>query len=306
LFVNRSAVLLPLAFLAATTASLCQSPGTINTVIAADPGASASAGQEPPAVPPADAAQAPQTLERGKKTEVAYKPFSQLAVGGGISFMGINMQAATNVNRYLNIRGFGNAFSYTINSITVSDFNVNGKVNFATGGVAADYYPFPAHGLRFSVGMLFYNGNQITASGVGTAGSNITLAGQKYYSETADPMTMDATLGLNTRKQAATLTTGWGNMIPRKGGHWSFPFEFGAAFTGVPGINVALSGYGCTNQADAGTYTGAGGTCVNMASNLTAQGYLTTQIAKWESDLNALQVYPIISFGVAYNFAIRK
>src|ERR1035438_1426324 len=35
-------------------------------------------------------------------------PFSRLALGGGISPLGINLQAAVNVNRYINLRGVGN------------------------------------------------------------------------------------------------------------------------------------------------------------------------------------------------------
>ena len=275
--------------------------------------ASAVAGQYPSgssSEAPASASQSGQTGQsdlgppptKNKKSEVKLKPFSRLAIGGGISLMGINLQAATNVNRYLNVRGTGNIFDYTVNNITVNSFSVNGKANFATGGVSLDYYPFPMHGFRLSPGVLFYNQNEITASGVGTAGSSITLSGSKYYSETANPIAMNAALELNTRKQAATLTTGWGNMISRRGGHWAFPVEIGAAFTGVPGINVALGGYGCTTQADAAT---GGPSCVNMATNSTAQGYLTTQIAKWKSDLNALQVYPIFSFGVTYSFSLR-
>ena len=232
------------------------------------------------------------------------KPFSVIAVGGGISVMGINMQAAVNMNRFMNLRGTGNYFSYTDNNITVSNFGLNAKLGFATGGASLDYYPFESHGFRLSPGLLFYNQNQVTANAVGTKGSDITLNNTKYYSETANPLTLNGALGLNTHKQAFTMTTGWGNMIPRYGGgHWSFPFEIGAAFTGVPTINVGLSGYACNSQADAAT---SGPSCVNMATNATAQSNLTTQVNKWKSNLNALQVYPILSFGVGYNFHIRK
>jgi hypothetical protein len=243
-----------------------------------------------------------QLTHKAKRKTTTIKPFSRLAVGGGISLMGINMQAATNVNQHLNVRGTGNYFNYTVNNITTNGFNVSGKANFATGGVSLDYYPFPSHGFRLSPGVLFYNQNQITASGVGATGSSISLNSVKYYSETANPLTMNGILGLNTRKQTATITTGWGNMIPRKGGHWSFPFELGAAFTGVPGVNVGLTGYACTSQADAAI---SGASCVNMATNTTAQTNLTTQVNKWKSDLNPLQVYPIFSFGVTYSFPIR-
>ena len=37
-------------------------------------------------------------------------PFSHFALGGGISTMGINLQAAINVNRYINLRATGNYF----------------------------------------------------------------------------------------------------------------------------------------------------------------------------------------------------
>jgi hypothetical protein len=112
---------------------------------------------------------------------------------------------------------------------------------------------------------------------------------------------VNANLGLNTHKQAFTLTTGWGNMIPRKRkdlliGHLSFPFEIGAAFTGVPTINMQLQGYACDSN---------GANCVNMATDPTAQSNLNAQVAKWRSDLNPLQVYPIFSFGVAYSIRTK-
>lgn len=288
---QKTTVVIILALLVSTSALMAQYPSGSSSDATASASQPGQSGQSDLGAPPTK-----------KKSEAKLKPFSRLAIGGGISMMGINLQAATNVNRYLNVRGLGNVFDYTVNNITVSNFSVNGKANFATAGVSLDYYPFPMHGFRLSPGVLFYNQNEITASGVGSAGSSISLDGTKYYSETANPIAMNAALLLNTRKQAATLTTGWGNMISRRGGHWAFPFEIGAAFTGVPGINVGLSGYGCTTQSDAAT---SGPSCVNMATNSTAQGYLTTQIAKWESDLNALQVYPIFSFGVTYNFSIR-
>lgn len=240
---------------------------------------------------------------RTRKDLLPPKPFSVVAVGGGISVMGGNMQVAVNANRFMNLRGTGNYFNYTDSNLSVSNFSLNANLAFATGGASVDFYPFYSHGFRLSPGVLFYNQNQITANAVGAAGSDISLNNTKYYSETANPLTVSAALGLNTRKQAFTITTGWGNMIPRYGGgHWSFPFEIGGAFTGVPTINVALAGYACTSQADAAT---SGPSCTNMATNATAQSNLTAQINKWKSDLNDLQVFPILSFGVSYNFHIR-
>ena len=86
-------------------------------------------------------------------------PFSHLAFGGGISPLGINLQAAVNVNRYMNLRGVGNFFNYSVNNISTNGLNINGKLNFATAGASVDFYPFPNHGFRLSPGALFYNQN---------------------------------------------------------------------------------------------------------------------------------------------------
>ena len=235
-----------------------------------------------------------------RKAEVHLKPFSALGFGGGVSLMGVNLQAATNMNRYLNLRGTGNIFNYTVNNISTNGFNMNGKVNMATAGVSLDYYPFPSHGFRLSPGAMLYNQNQISAAGSPTPGNSITLNSQDFYADSVNPLNVTANLGLNTRQQAFTMTTGWGNMIPRKsGGHVSFPFEFGAAFTGVPTLAMTLSGNACTSKSDATTN---GPSCVNMATNAQAQSDLAAQLSKWRSDLSPLQAYPIFSFGVSYDF----
>ncbi len=250
----------------------------------------------------------PQTrAEKG----VSPAPFSRLALSGGIGANGINMQAAVNANRYLNIRGVGNYFNYTVNNVNVSGsggssgINVSGKLNFASAGVTLDYFPFPNHGFRLSPGVMLLNQNAISASGVASLGTSISLDSTKYYSEGgANAMSLNANLGLNTHKQAFTMTTGWGNLISRKGGHFSVPFEIGAIFTGTPTLGFNLSGYGCTNQADDGT-SGTGASCVNMATNTTAQSNVAAQVAKYQNDLNPLKVYPIFSIGIGYNFKIR-
>jgi hypothetical protein len=238
-------------------------------------------------------------------------PFSRLALSGGIGANGINMQAAVNANRYLNIRGIGNYFSYTVNNVKVSGsggssgIDVSGKLNFATAGITLDYFPFPNHGFRLSPGVMLLNQNAISANGVAAQGSSITLGSAKYYSEGgANAMSLNANLGLNTHKQAFTMTTGWGNLISRKGGHFSVPFEIGAIFTGVPTLGLNITGYGCANQADDGT-NGAGASCVNMATNATAQSNVAAQVTKYQNDLNPLKVYPIFSIGIGYNFKIR-
>ena len=286
---KSSALFLSLALLAAPVTMLAQS-----TVPSSYP-SQAPAGSRA-------AAQAKVAAANKAKKNATVKPLSRIALSGGISVSGVNMQIATNLDRYLNLRATGNYFNYSIDKISTNGFNVGGKANFATAGASLDFYPFPNHDFRLSPGFQYYNQNQITANAVVASGTSFTLNKQKYYSDSASPVLLNANLGLNSNQRAATLTTGWGNVIPRRGGHWSFPFEIGAAFSGVPSIKMGLTGSACASAADAAIN---GSSCVNMATNTTAQANLNTQIATWKNDLNDLKVYPIASFGVAYNFRIR-
>ena len=234
--------------------------------------------------------------------------------------LGIGLQAATNINSHLNLRGTGNIFKYS-DTFTTNGFSANASLNLASAGASLDYYPFHA-GLRLSPGVLFYNGNQLSASTSVNPGQSFTLNHQTFYSGDpstepgATPITGNATLGLNTNKPAFTITTGWGNAIPRKGGHLSFPFELGVAVTGSPSVQVNLSGWACEEQASGGTGnlrpSGVRSNdvqlvCANLSDTTNpvssdVQTNLQAQVAKWKTDLDPLKVYPIISFGVSYAF----
>jgi hypothetical protein len=213
--------------------------------------------------------------------------------------MGINMQAAVIANRYMNIRGVGNFFNYSLNNLNVSGMNVSGKLNFATAGTSVDFYPFPSHGFRVSPGVMFYNQNQVTAAVVAPGGTSFKLDDTTYYSSQAQPVTGSASVILNKQNPAFTMTTGWGNMIPRRGGHWSFPFEIGAAFIGAPTVNMALtSGQVCTDPA--GTIN-----CANVVGDSQVTTSLQAQVAKYQNDVNPFKIYPIVSTGVAFSIGLR-
>ena len=224
-------------------------------------------------------------------------PFSRLAFGAGISPMGINLQAAVNVNRRMNVRGVGNVFNYSVNNISTNGMNVNGKLNFATAGTSVDVYPLPEHGFRLSPGLLLFNQNAVSGDVTVNGGTSFELNGVTYYASSTNPIKGNGRIGLNNRKPAFTMTTGWGNMISRRGGRLSFPFEVGAAFVGAPSVNVALTGGQACDQ--------FGQNCVDVATDPTVQANLQAQIQKYKSDISPLQYFPIVSFGVAYNFNLH-
>jgi hypothetical protein len=268
------------------------------TSSAADPSASSSSSSSSAIAEPGSGSAARPTSVP-QINAAAEAPFSRLGLSAGVGAGGINLQAATNVNRYINLRLVGNVFNYTVSNINTNGMNLNGKLNLASTGLSVDLYPFPYHGLRFSPGVLMYNQNSANATVTVAGGTSFTLDNTTFYSSTSNPVTGAGNLGLNTQNPAFTMTAGWGNLISRRGGHFSIPIEIGAAFVGTPKLNLALvSGQVCTDPQ--GTQN-----CQDVATDTEVQSDLQAQIVKYQNDLNPLKVYPIFSVGIGYNFKIR-
>jgi len=291
----QKTLFIALALVAVTPAAFALTNPTVEPSSSGS-SSSSSASTSDPATP--NPGSAPRTAV-ATMNDTAPAPFSRLGLSAGIGAGGINLQAATNLNKYINLRGVGNVFSYTVNNINTNGLNLNGKLNLASAGVSVDLYPFPYHGLRFSPGVLFYNQNAASATVTVAGGTSFTLDNNTYYSSTSNPVQGIGTLGLNSQNPAFTMTTGWGNLISRRGGHFSIPFEIGAAFVGTPNLGLALtSGQVCSNPQ--GTAN-----CQDIATDQEVQSNLQAQIAKYKNDLNPLKVYPIVSIGIGYNFKIR-
>ena len=290
ILVKHPTLLLCVALLAASSAIFAQSSSSSSSLVSPD-------------LTGADGAQAVPAV--GRSGGASAKPLSRVSLGVGVSPLGIGMQISTNLNQHFNLRGTGNIFNYSTD-FTTNGINANAKLSLASAGAAVDIYPFHT-GFRLSPGVLFLNDNQLTATAAVAAGTSFTLNNQTYYSANtnaatgATPVNGAGTLNLNTTKPAFTITTGWGNTIQRNG-HWSFPVEVGVALIGKPSLNVNLGGWACYDQAQT--------ICTDISSKtnpiaIQIQNNLTTQVAKWTSDLEPLKTYPIVSFGVAYSFRIR-
>jgi hypothetical protein len=155
------------------------------------------------------------------------------------------------------------------------------------------------------VGTLFANSNQLSARLVTAPGTSFTLNGQTFYAANANaatgavPLNGNVLFGLNRIKPALTLSGGFGQFIPRSQRHWSFPSEFGVAFTGSPIVQVHTAGWVCIDKAQT--------TCSNLgdAGNPVAIQFsdaLQTKLAKVRKSLGAVQIYPIFSYSVVYSF----
>jgi hypothetical protein len=254
------------------------------------------------AAEPQPANPAPLAASDKSQTQYAYldrpHPFTRVSVELGASSLGPQIQLATNLSNHLNIRGIGSYINYDIGDFSDNGITFSPSLTLKSAAGAIDYYPFLNHGLRFSAGAVFYNQNGLTTTFNVPSGQTFTMNDESFY--VAQTVTGVGGLTLNKNNPAILVSTGWGNMIPRKKGHWSFPLELGVVMTGKPALNLAFTGgYVCDNS------TSACVTPVSVTSDPTVQSALNAQISKYTSDLDPLRYYPMVSFGVAYSFKIR-
>jgi hypothetical protein len=234
-------------------------------------------------------------------------PFSRIGIGADVSPLGIGIKSAIVLNEYFDARLMANFFKFDPGRFEIEGFNVIAKVHMASGAASLDWYPYNSV-WRLSPGLIFYNGNQLSASSGVAPGTSFTLDKKTFYSATpnpatgATPVTATGALGLHTNRPAATITGGFGKFIPRSNRHWSFPTEFGVAFTGAPSLNVNPSGWVCVDRLQL--------KCSNVADPadqiaIDFNGDLQATLTKLRRGLAKVPVYPLFSYSVVYSFNIK-
>ncbi len=234
-------------------------------------------------------------------------PFSRMGIGADISPLGIGLKSAIVLNHYFDARLMGNFFSLDTGRFEINGFNVDAKVHMASAAAALDFYPFGSV-FRFSPGVMFYNGNQISATANINPGTDFSFNNKSFYSAKPNPVTGATplmgvgTFGFHKTQPALTLTTGFGKFIPHSERHWSFPVEFGVALTGSPTVQVVMSGWACEDPFQK--------KCSNVADLTNPVGAsfnneLQTRLNKLRGNLDKVQVYPMFSTSVVYSFNIR-
>jgi hypothetical protein len=206
--------------------------------------------------------------------------------------LGVGVEAATGVTRKSNVRGGFNFFSYDFDQTQNSgDYSI--KMRLRSAQVTYDWFPFGG-GFHLSPGALIYNDNHMEGDVTFAGGKTLTLGSQKYTSKAGDPITGSVNLALNNYQVSPMFLLGWGNLLKRGGGHFSFNFEFGTAFTGPPTLKFNLTGSACPGNQQIN--------CVPAGSDPTVQANMRAQEAKNDRDVHFLEWTPIISFGFGYKF----
>jgi hypothetical protein len=213
---------------------------------------------------------------------------SKIGIGVKISTLGAGIESAIPLAGKLNLRGGFNMFRYD-RGITNSGIQYTGQLRFQSAEAHLDFYPLG--GIHVSPGVLFYNGNQLTATAAVPGGQTFTLSGTTYESDPGTPVA--GTGKLDFIKVAPSIMVGVGNLVPRSGRHWSILFEVGGAYQGSARVALNLTG----NVCDTG-----GLNCRAISSDPTVQSNVTAQQNKISKDLNPYRFFPILSLGAGFNF----
>jgi hypothetical protein len=214
----------------------------------------------------------------------------RLGIGVKASMLlGIGVEAATSVTQKTNVRGGFNMFSYEYD-YTKDNIDYGAKMRLRSAQATFDWFPFGG-GFHLSPGVLLYNGNQVEANGTVAGGKSFTLGDAHYTSLGSDPVKAVGTVDLSSNSVAPMFLFGWGNLLRRRGGHFSVNFEMGAAFSGEPKAKLALTGTACQ-----------GATCYNAATDPTVQANVRSEESKVNNSISFLQATPVISVGFGYRF----
>src|SRR5712664_2206287 len=210
-----------------------------------------------------------------------------IGVGVKVSTLGIGGEVAIALSHRTNVRFGFNAFSY---GDTFAKDGVTYKGNLDLRSAQATYDIFLLKGLHVSPGVLFYNGNKVSANASVPGGKSFTLSNTNYVSDAADPIT--GTGKLTVYKAAPMLLLGIGNLVPRSK-HFSVSFEIGAAYQGPPRVTLNLGGSACDST---------GLFCRSISSDPTIQANVVSEQAKLNKSTSPYKFYPVLSFGVGFKF----
>jgi hypothetical protein len=220
--------------------------------------------------------------------EAGTAAFSRIGIGVKVSTLGVGVEAATPLAGKFNVRGGFNMFRYS-RDITNNGIQYNAQLQFQSAEAHLDWFPFG--GFHVSPGILFYNGNQLTATAAVPGGQTFSAGGTTYESDPATPVT--GTGKLNFLKVSPSIMVGVGNLIPRNGRRYSFLFEVGGVYQGSARVALNLAGNVCDSM---------GSNCRAISTDATVQANIQAQQTKIQNDINPYRFFPVVSLGVGFNF----
>jgi len=249
------------------------------------------------AAPPAsNAASAPATSaasSSGANSSVPSVPGvggrPNFAVGVKVSSLGIGGEFGVSMTRFLDFRAGFNAFNFT-HTFKNNGIDYDGTLQLRSADAMVDIKPL-GDWFHISPGVLFYNGNQISAKTTVPVGQVFDLGNVSFKSNPANPIGGNGKL--TVPKAAPMVLFGFGTLVPHKH-HFTFYNDIGVVFQGSPKTTLNLTGSAC----DAVT----GLACVNAATDPTVQAQVQAEQTKINNDTTIVKFYPVFALGFGFRW----
>jgi len=197
-----------------------------------------------------------------------------VALAGKLSTLGLAVELIMPLTEEFNLRIGLNAATFDVQGWG-EDLGYNLDARWLSTQAVLDWHPLPERGLRVSGGLIV-NGNHLEVEAETKSGRSYTLGAHTYTAEQLGYI--DG--GVDFNAVCPYLGLGWGDGIGSQR-RWSFLFEAGIVFQGVP--RASLDSTNPENLDD-------------LAADLAQEE------ERLEDNLGWLQFFPLISIGVSYRF----
>lgn len=204
------------------------------------------------------------------------------AITPEIGTLGIGASVTRSITPNFNARVGINSFDVGAD-ITETDVTYEADLNLSNISTLIDYHPGRNSGFRLTGGLIFQD-NSLKGTGRPTNGTNIKVGGETYTVNALQSVDAELTFANSV---APYLGLGWGNAVQRGRG-FGFSFNLGVMFSGSPKIGVTPT---------FGPDAPPGSDIRNEISNSIEQ-----ERRDLEDDLDWLNIYPVLSFGISYQF----
>jgi len=204
------------------------------------------------------------------------------------STLGLGADAGIRIARPLNVRVGFSSFHYT-RMLTSDGVPYNGSLRLHSFQTIVDWFPF-SHSFHVSPGVLFFNGNRVTAVATPPVGQILTAGEESFVSDPQNPIRGNAKSAI--RKVAPMLLVGFGNLVPRNR-HFGYSVDFGVVFQGAPKSTFTVAGGACDPT---------GEFCAQATEDSSIQAEAQSARRDLDRHVRFMRYYPVMSVEFGYRF----
>ena len=203
------------------------------------------------------------------------------AITPEISTLGVGATVTKSITPHINAKVGINGLGIS-RDVTVSNVDYKANLNLFNVSTLVDYLPWKNGGFHLTGGLVFQD-NNLEGTGKANNGGKININGRDYDT-TNDLKSVKAKVSFGN-SVAPYIGLGWGNAV-KPGKHWGFSTNLGVMFAGSPKVSLTPE-YGAN---------------INPLLKNRIESDIAAEKKKQEDDLNWLNIYPVFSLGVSYQF----